>query len=87
MRFQRISRTPGCPVCKYADVYRVKRAGFLVKILCRILNLRPHWCPECDTFFLGPRQSKSSRSREKQELPLGNEEKVAFRRQADSHAD
>jgi hypothetical protein len=83
MKFRRISRARGCPVCKYADVYRVKRAGFLVKAACRILNLRPHWCPECDTFFLGPRQLKSSRSDEKRELPRPKG-KGAYQPQADS---
>ena len=56
MMFRRISRDRTCPVCKSAEAYRVKRAGFTVKMVCRVLNLRPHWCAECDTFFLGPRQ-------------------------------
>jgi hypothetical protein len=63
MMFQRISRERACPVCKNADVYRVKRAGLSVKVVCRILNLRPHWCPNCDTFFLGPKQSKAGQTR------------------------
>ncbi len=84
MKFQRISRARGCPVCKYADVYRVKRAGFLVKVACRILNLRPHWCPECDTFFLGPKQLKSSRTKEERESSGRKEEKGAYQPRADS---
>ena len=62
MLFKRISKDRACPVCKNAEVYRVKRTGIPVKIACRVLNLRPQWCPECDTFFLGPRQSKVPRS-------------------------
>ena len=85
MMFQRISRARGCPVCKNADVYRVKRAGLAVKAVCRVLNLRPHWCPECDTFFLGPKQLKSSRPKEEHELPKPDEGKGAFQAQADSH--
>lgn len=60
MMFQRISRQKNCPVCKSAEVYRVKRVGFSVKAACGLLNLRPHWCPHCDTFFLGPRQGKTA---------------------------
>jgi ssDNA-binding Zn-finger/Zn-ribbon topoisomerase 1 len=86
MRFQRISRARGCPVCKYAEVHRVKRAGFVVKVVCRILNLRSHWCPECDTFFLGPKQLKSSRTKEERELPRRNEEKGAYQPQTDSQS-
>jgi hypothetical protein len=58
MLFQRMTRGRTCPVCKSGSVYRVKRAGLPVKVVCKLLNLRPHWCPECDTFFLGPRRSK-----------------------------
>ena len=61
MIFQRITRERTCPVCKGANSYRVKRAGLSIKLLCRILNLRPHWCPDCDTFFLGPKRSKDVR--------------------------
>lgn len=62
MLFKRISKERVCPVCKNPEVYRVKRAGISVKIACRILDLRPHWCPECDTFFLGPRQTMPARA-------------------------
>jgi len=60
MMFRRISKDRSCPVCKSLDAYRVKRAGFPVKVVCRVLNLRPHWCPDCDTFFLGPRHLNSA---------------------------
>lgn len=59
MMFQKITRGRTCPVCKSPEAYRVKRAGLSVKIVCKVLNLRPQWCPQCDTFFLGPRHSKS----------------------------
>jgi hypothetical protein len=85
MMFQRISRARGCPTCKNADVYRVKRAGLAVKVACRVLNLRPHWCPECDTFFLGPKQLKPSRPKEERKLPKPEEGKGTFQTQADSH--
>jgi hypothetical protein len=62
MRFQRISRERICPECKSSDVYRLKRTGFSLRVLCRILNLRPHWCAECDAFFLGPRGGDPPRS-------------------------
>jgi hypothetical protein len=39
-------------------VFRLKRAGLPVKLICRLLNFRQHWCPECDTFFLGPKHAK-----------------------------
>ena len=58
MLFRRITKGHTCPVCKGADAYRIKRAGLPVKIACKLLNLRPHWCPDCDTFFLGPRRPK-----------------------------
>jgi hypothetical protein len=61
MLFQRITKGHACPVCKSSGVYRVKRAGVPVKVVCKLLNLRPHWCPDCDTFFLGPRHSKDVR--------------------------
>ncbi len=61
MMFQRISKGRKCPVCNSADVYRVRRAGLSVKLVCKFLNLRPHWCPDCDTFFLGPRHTKDVR--------------------------
>lgn len=60
--FQRICKARKCPVCMNADVFRVKRTGFPLKLVCGILNVRPHWCPNCDTFFLGPRQSRLAQS-------------------------
>ena len=69
MLFQRISRERTCPVCKNAEVYRMKRVGLPVKLVCRVLNLRPHWCPNCDTFFLGPKHSKSPHAEESYGLP------------------
>jgi hypothetical protein len=60
MMFQHIGLNRNCPVCKSAEVYRVKRTGLPLRVLCGLLNLRPYWCQECDTFFLGPRQSKPS---------------------------
>jgi hypothetical protein len=62
MMFQKITRERTCPVCKSPSSYRVKRAGMPVKIVCSLLNLRPHWCPECDTFYLGPRRPKEIRA-------------------------
>jgi hypothetical protein len=76
MMFQRISRERACPVCKNTDVYRVKRAGLSVKVVCRIFNLRPHWCPACDTFFLGPKQSKSAGNRGSDGLASGERKDV-----------
>ncbi|MGB7849000.1 MAG: hypothetical protein WBL63_25525 [Candidatus Acidiferrum sp.] len=73
MMFQRISRKRACPVCKNADVYRVKRAGLSIKVVCRILNLRPHWCPGCDTFFLGPKLSKPAGSQVGTSQQMGSE--------------
>jgi hypothetical protein len=61
MVFQRMTRERVCPVCKSKASYRVKRAGLPVKLVCSLLNLRPHWCPECDTFYLGPRRAKDVR--------------------------
>jgi hypothetical protein len=58
MVFTRVTRGRTCPVCKCPDVYRVKRTGLPVRMLCKVLNLRAHWCPECDTFFLGPKHAK-----------------------------
>ena len=58
MMFHKITRGRTCPVCKSPEAYRVKRAGLPVKLVCKVLNLRPQWCPQCDTFFLGPRHAK-----------------------------
>jgi hypothetical protein len=74
MIFPRISREKNCPVCKSAEVYRIKRAGLTVKVACRLLDLRPHWCQECDTFFLGPKQGNRAGSGETFELTKGRGE-------------
>lgn len=83
MKFQRISKERACPVCKNVDVYRIKRTGLHVKVVCRLLNLRPHWCPDCDTFFLGPKVSGSRRTVGPYPLP-GRTEKTANQPQAGS---
>jgi hypothetical protein len=64
MVFQRITRERKCPVCNSEASYRVRRAGLPVRVVCSVLNLRPHWCPECDTFYLGPRRAKDVRVEE-----------------------
>ncbi len=69
MRFQRISKARTCPECKSKDVYRVKRTGLSLRMVCRIVNLRPYWCSACDTFFLAPKHSKSVRIQEQYGLP------------------
>jgi len=84
MRFRRISRAKTCPVCKSVEAYRVKRAGLRVKVVCRILNLRPYWCPECDTFFLGPRQPGVRRVEERGKLEKSGQE-GAYGEQAGGH--
>jgi hypothetical protein len=61
MLFHRISKTRTCPKCHSADAYRVRRTGIPVKVVCKLLNVRPHRCPDCDTFFLGPRSSREQR--------------------------
>jgi hypothetical protein len=65
MLFQKITKGQNCPVCKSAGTFRVKRSGLPVKMVCSLLNLRPHWCPECDTFYLGPKRAKDVRVEEK----------------------
>jgi len=57
MLFHQINKERVCPACRSTDVYRVKRVGLTVKAMCRILDLRPHWCANCDNFFLAPRES------------------------------
>jgi hypothetical protein len=56
MIFLRISRDYKCPICRGSEAYRIKREGFLTKVACKVLNLRPHYCPNCDLHFLGPRR-------------------------------
>jgi len=71
MKFQRISKERTCPECRSTDVHRVKRTGLPVKVLCGILNLRPHRCSECDTLFLAPTHSKPPRIQEPNGLTSG----------------
>jgi hypothetical protein len=71
MKFQRISKERTCPECRSTDVHRVKRTGLPVKVLCRILNLRPHRCAECDTLFLAPTHPKPPRIQETNVLTSG----------------
>jgi hypothetical protein len=59
MFFRQISKNRACPACHGSDVYRLKRVGLAVKAVCRLLDLRPHWCASCDTFFLAPKSSRS----------------------------
>ena len=71
MKFRRINNVRTCPECKSADVYRVRRTGIPLKVVCRIVNLRPYWCSACDTFFLAPRRSKPVGIQEQHGLPSG----------------
>jgi hypothetical protein len=32
-----------------------------LKLFCNVANLRPHWCSNCDTFFLAPRREHAAR--------------------------
>ena len=64
MLFKHISKGRSCPQCKSGEVFRVKRTGMALKFVCNVTNLRPHWCSNCDTFFLAPRQERSERINE-----------------------
>jgi hypothetical protein len=61
MLFRHISKGRNCPQCKSEEVFRVKRTGLALKLICNVTNLRPHWCSNCDTFFLAPRQERTVR--------------------------
>jgi hypothetical protein len=61
MKFRQFSKTRSCPSCHSTDVYRLKRAGFANRIVCKFSNYRPHWCSNCDTFFYAPKPPKSVR--------------------------
>ncbi|HTZ32649.1 MAG TPA: hypothetical protein VMH31_09340 [Methylomirabilota bacterium] len=63
MLFKHISKGRNCPECNSAEVFRVKRTGMALKLICNVTNLRPHWCSNCDTFFLAPRQERATRVR------------------------
>jgi hypothetical protein len=71
MMFRRISRDYHCPECRGLEAYRIKRQGVVVKVLCKILNLRPHHCPSCNLYFLGPRQPGLVRIRKCGSPPRG----------------
>jgi hypothetical protein len=58
MRFRHISKKRICPECQSTEVFRVRRTGVALKLLCNVTNLRPHRCSNCDTFFLAPRQER-----------------------------
>jgi hypothetical protein len=68
MLFKHISKRRACPRCQSVEVFRVKRSGMALKFLCNVTNLRPHWCPNCDTFFLAPRQEKTTSAHDGVEL-------------------
>ncbi len=57
MMFRRITKERACPECRSMEIYRVRRVGFAVKAVCRILNVRPYWCEDCDAFFFAPGRS------------------------------
>jgi hypothetical protein len=61
MLFKHISKGRNCPECQSSEVFRVKRTGMALKFVCNVTNLRPHWCANCDTFFLAPRRGKAVR--------------------------
>lgn len=54
MMFQRVSKDYKCPLCRSSEAYRIKREGFWNKLVCKVLNLRPHYCPNCDIYFRAP---------------------------------
>lgn len=58
MRFRHISKKRICPECRSTEVFRVRRTGVALRLICNVTNLRPHWCSNCDTFFLAPRQDR-----------------------------
>lgn len=72
MLFRRITRHRACPECHSRDIHRVKRVGLTVKALCRIFDVRPHVCADCDNFFLAPRQPKPASSSPDYNVSGGN---------------
>jgi hypothetical protein len=68
MLFRHISKGRNCPQCQSGEVFRLKRTGMALRFVCNVMNLRPHWCSHCDTFFLAPKQHKSVRVAEGFEL-------------------
>ena len=61
MFFGYVTKKRACPRCQSTDVYRIRRSGITVRAVCNVLNVRPHWCANCDNFFLAPRPEKSAR--------------------------
>lgn len=61
MFFGYITRERTCPRCNGSEVYRVRRNGIALRAVCNVFNVRPHWCAECDNFFLAPKQDKAVR--------------------------
>lgn len=59
MKFQKFSKTQACPTCKSTEIYRLKRVGLAMRVVCGVSNYRPHWCSNCDTFFFAPRRAKT----------------------------
>lgn len=59
MLFKHISKGRSCPQCHSDEVFRMKRTGIALKFICNVTNLRPHWCSNCDTFFLAPRHENT----------------------------
>jgi len=69
MLFKHISKGRNCPQCNSGEVFRMKRTGMALKFICNVANLRPHWCSNCDTFFLAPRREHVARMTEEKKLP------------------
>jgi hypothetical protein len=59
MFFGYVTKERTCPRCKSPEVYRIRRNGIAVRAVCNVLNVRPHWCANCDNFFLAPRREKA----------------------------
>jgi len=57
MKFQQMTRNKTCPSCGGMESYRIKREGVFVKLVCGLMNVRPHYCPTCDVYYFGPRHS------------------------------
>lgn len=76
MFFKHISKGRNCPQCKSGDVFRLKRTGMALRFVCNLTNLRPHWCSNCDTFFLAPRREHATRMTEDAKLPGKPQAKV-----------
>jgi hypothetical protein len=64
MLLRNISNGRVCSSCRSEDVYRVRRAGIAVKTVCRVLDVRPYWCANCDNFFLAPKRPRPPRGKD-----------------------